>query len=701
MPARAVWQSHMMCARTRLLWSCSSVDVESASSNRFDAVSKSSHASAFRPSLRRSRMISSPSTSDVGPFAAIRARSSRNGTSRTVSPSHKTPPPLPLPPTPPPAGCFLPSTTEHRSLFTDNISAASPWPCTPNGLINTAILPSELPTPCAYPSFPFASGRDASPAILTSCPRQLPASDAARSPSSSSRSPASGMTRHVSGSGAGASRVSGLDGGGVGRTRAPGPGPGPGPEAGAAAAADAPASLDPARRSSSAASSSSSSSPSSPFSGSTPAHASSTRCHASRSYTNILLSSSEKSGRGRRSNAFAAAVGHPPATIRGGTRASRRAHPHLRRGARVRLRREREERREEAGWDVHVRAPSTRREREASARRPLEMRSVARAVTKLRSVVRAADADQDLERRRLEVRQRSRARAAGAKIVAVALGQHRDGPPKRGSRRRVLGALAEGARGGVAVVSGASQQRVEIAQAGERRREVHLPGRGERLRDVEDATGGGRGRRHRRRRGGRASSRCDRRCQQKEDSIERKVEKLAPRRRRAASVQTGRFGRATVLVWGGSNSNKNRYNPTVRSETKPSHPPRLHPFEARASSRPLFVLSRRSRVLVLPAASKEKPKPRRAAPAERFNVPIDASPPRRSSHHNLLNETGVSLCTLQIVSPSKFPTDNTVSCGKSRSSVCGIELVTITSVNTPDPRRSTAGGEKMACVAHA
>ncbi|CAL6287771.1 unnamed protein product [Bathycoccus prasinos] len=69
--------------------------------------------------------------------------------------------------------------------------------------------------------------------------------------------------------------------------------------------------------------------------------------------------------------------------------------------------------------------------------------------------------------------------------------------------------------------------------------------------------------------------------------------------------------------------------------------------------------------------------------------------------YNLLNDTGVSLWTLQIVSPSKFPTDNTVNCAKSLSGVCGIELVTMTSVNAPLPNRSTAGGENTACVAQA
>ena len=54
---------------------------------------------------------------------------------------------------------------------------------------------------------------------------------------------------------------------------------------------------------------------------------------------------------------------------------------------------------------------------------------------------------------------------------------------------------------------------------------------------------------------------------------------------------------------------------------------------------------------------------------------------KKTTTYNLLNDTGVSLWTLQIVSPSKFPTDNTVNCAKSLSGVCGIELVTMTSVS--------------------
>ena len=77
------------------------------------------------------------------------------------------------------------------------------------------------------------------------------------------------------------------------------------------------------------------------------------------------------------------------------------------------------------------------------------MRSVARAVTKLRSVVRAADADQDLERRRLEVRQRSsrarrrredrrrRAWTASRRTTEARIAPARPrGPRRRRARRR-------------------------------------------------------------------------------------------------------------------------------------------------------------------------------------------------------------------------------------------------------------------------
>mmetsp|Transcript_3320 Transcript_3320/g.20685 ORF Transcript_3320/g.20685 Transcript_3320/m.20685 type:complete len:134 (+) Transcript_3320:1277-1678(+) len=63
--------------------------------------------------------------------------------------------------------------------------------------------------------------------------------------------------------------------------------------------------------------------------------------------------------------------------------------------------------------------------------------------------------------------------------------------------------------------------------------------------------------------------------------------------------------------------------------------------------------------------------------------------------------TDDALCTLQIVSPNKLATLKTVSCGKEFSTVGGMELVTMTSWNTPLERRSTAGGEKTACVQHA
>ena len=59
------------------------------------------------------------------------------------------------------------------------------------------------------------------------------------------------------------------------------------------------------------------------------------------------------------------------------------------------------------------------------------------------------------------------------------------------------------------------------------------------------------------------------------------------------------------------------------------------------------------------------------------------------------------MCTRQIVSPRRLPTLKTVSCGKSRSGVCGMEFVTMTSVNALLESRSTAGGENTACVAHA
>ena len=66
--------------------------------------------------------------------------------------------------------------------------------------------------------------------------------------------------------------------------------------------------------------------------------------------------------------------------------------------------------------------------------------------------------------------------------------------------------------------------------------------------------------------------------------------------------------------------------------------------------------------------------------------------PARAASHSLLKLTGLSLCTLQMVSPRRLPTLSTVSWGKSRSGVCGIEFVTMTSVKTPEPSLSTAGG---------
>mmetsp|Transcript_39461 Transcript_39461/g.85895 ORF Transcript_39461/g.85895 Transcript_39461/m.85895 type:complete len:261 (-) Transcript_39461:1065-1847(-) len=62
-----------------------------------------------------------------------------------------------------------------------------------------------------------------------------------------------------------------------------------------------------------------------------------------------------------------------------------------------------------------------------------------------------------------------------------------------------------------------------------------------------------------------------------------------------------------------------------------------------------------------------------------------------------------SLYTRQMASPRRLATESTVSCGKVFwfSSVTGMVLVTITSSNSPEESRSTAGGLNTAWVAHA